>query len=42
MVEGDNSGIYIKNGAVGREKREKKEKVNSIDEGVLFPKKLPL
>ena len=40
MVNRDSGGIYIKDGAVEREKGEKEEKVNSVDRGVLFLKKL--
>ena len=41
IIKGDSGGIYIKDGAVKREKKEKKKKVNNIDKGVLFLKKLP-
>ena len=41
MVDGDSGGIYIKDRVVEWEKGEKEEKVNNIDRGVLFLKKLP-
>ena len=40
MVKGNGGGIYIKDRAVKREKGEKKKKVNGVDGGVLFLKKL--
>ena len=36
MSKGDSGGVYIKDKVVEREKEKKKEKVNSIDKGVLF------
>ena len=40
MVKEDSDGVYIKDRAVEREKKKKEEKVNNINGGVLFLKKL--
>ena len=41
IVKGDNGGVYTEDGAVEREKKENREKVNNVDKGVLFLKKPP-
>ena len=40
MINRDSGDIYTKDKAVEREKGKKEEKVNNVDRGVLFLKKL--